>query len=51
MAHVVQCLNKLDSGVEVKTCLVSRDEQNVLVVTYAELKRCIEAAFAEIYQK
>ncbi|XP_022651277.1 PAN2-PAN3 deadenylation complex subunit pan3-like isoform X1 [Varroa destructor] len=51
MAHVVQCLNKLDAGVEDKICLVSRDEQNVLVVSYAELKRCIESAFREIYDK
>lgn len=51
MAHVVQCLNKLDAGVDEKICLVSRDEQNVLVVSYTELKRCIEAAFAEVYAK
>lgn len=28
--------------------LVSRDEQSVLIVTYAELKHCLEQAFAEL---
>jgi hypothetical protein len=26
---------------------MSRDEQNVLVVSYSELKRCLEQAFGE----
>ena len=38
MAHVVACLNRLDAGVPDKICLMSRDEQNVLVVSYGELK-------------
>lgn len=42
MAHVVSNLNKLDAGVSDKICLMSRDEQNVLVVSYTELKRCLE---------
>ncbi|KAL3878580.1 hypothetical protein ACJMK2_030916 [Sinanodonta woodiana] len=48
MAHVVQCLNKLDAGVPEKISLMSRDEQNVLVVSYAELKQSFETAFSEI---
>jgi PAB-dependent poly(A)-specific ribonuclease subunit 3 len=27
---------------------MSRDEQSVLVVTYAELKHCLEQAFSEL---
>ena len=27
---------------------MSRDEQNVLVVTYSELKNCLEQSFAEL---
>jgi PAB-dependent poly(A)-specific ribonuclease subunit 3 len=42
MAHIVSNLNKLDAGVSDKICLMSRDEQNVLVVSYTELKRCLE---------
>lgn len=47
-AHIVQCLNKLDAGVPEKICLMGRDEQNVLVVSYAELKQCFESSFSEI---
>ncbi|XP_037286439.2 poly(A) specific ribonuclease subunit PAN3 isoform X2 [Rhipicephalus microplus] len=48
MAHVVQALNKLDAGVPEKICLMSRDEQNILVVSYAELKQCLESSFSEL---
>ncbi len=47
MAHVIACLNKLDAGCPERVCLMSRDEQNVLVVSYAELKHCLEQSFAE----
>ncbi|XP_035225557.1 PAN2-PAN3 deadenylation complex subunit pan3-like isoform X3 [Stegodyphus dumicola] len=47
-AHIVQCLNKLDAGVSDKICLMARDEQNVLVVSYAELKACFESSFNEV---
>lgn len=48
MAHIVQCLNKLDVGVPEKISLVSRDEQSVLVVSYAELKHCLDQSFGEL---
>ena len=47
MAHVIACLNKLDAGVSEKVCLMSRDEQNVLVVSYSELRQCLEQSFSE----
>ena len=47
MAHVIACLNKLDAGVGEKVCLMSCDEQNVLVVNYSELRQCLEQSFAE----
>lgn len=31
-----------------KVQLMSRDEQSVLIVTYAELKNCLEKAFSEL---
>eukprot|EP01133_Synstelium_polycarpum_P011980 gene11980-13983_t len=46
--HVVDTLNKLDSGVSEKILLMSRDEQSLLVVSYKDLKRCIENAFSEL---
>lgn len=73
MSHIVQCLNKLDSGSLEKVqingnalnfhsetlngrnlslffqiCLMSRDEQSVLVVSYEELKHCLEQSFNEV---
>ena len=32
----------------VQVCLMSRDEQNVLVVSYAELKNCLEQSYGEV---
>lgn len=48
LAHVLDCLNKLDAGSEEKIALISRDEQNVLVVSYRELKRGVESAFQDL---
>lgn len=45
LAHVVTCLNKLDAGSDERIMLVGREEQNCLVVTYKEVKACIESAF------
>jgi PAB-dependent poly(A)-specific ribonuclease subunit 3 len=48
LAHVLDCLNKLDAGSEEKIALVSRDEQNVLIVSYREVKRGMESAFQDL---
>lgn len=45
LAHVITCLNKLEAGSEERIMLVSREEQNCLVVTYKEVKACIISAF------
>ena len=31
-----------------QVCLMSRDEQNVLVVSYSELKNCLEQSYGEV---
>lgn len=49
-AHLTHCLNQLDSGTHNKVQLMSRDEQSVLVVSYAELKHCLDQAFEEVMQ-
>ena len=46
--HVVSTLIKFDAGSPEKICLISRDEQHVLVVSFAELKKCFEGAFSEL---
>ncbi|ESO93814.1 hypothetical protein LOTGIDRAFT_209346 [Lottia gigantea] len=48
MAHIIQCLNKVDAGVPEKVTLMSRDEQSVIIVSYAEIKRCFESSFSEL---
>ncbi|KAG8904409.1 PAB-dependent poly(A)-specific ribonuclease subunit 3 [Tulasnella sp. 417] len=48
MGHVLSCLNKLDAGIEERIMLVSRDEQSCLVVTYKEIKSCLESAFNDL---
>lgn len=48
LGHIVTCLNKLEAGVDEKVQLISRDEQNVFVVTYREVKRGFEAAWGEL---
>jgi len=46
--HVLDTLNKLDAGVSEKLMLISRNEKSVLIVSYADLKRSVEAAFGEL---
>jgi PAB-dependent poly(A)-specific ribonuclease subunit 3 len=48
LAHILDCLNKLDAGTDERIALVSRDEQNVLIVSYREVKRALESAFQDL---
>ncbi|KZV92634.1 hypothetical protein EXIGLDRAFT_71005 [Exidia glandulosa HHB12029] len=48
LGHVISCLNKLDAGSEERVMLISREEQTCLVMTYKEIKACIETAFGEL---
>ncbi|KAF9168571.1 PAB-dependent poly(A)-specific ribonuclease subunit 3 [Actinomortierella ambigua] len=48
VAHVLTCLNKLDAGVDEKIVLMSRDEMSCLIVSYKEIKSCIESAFRDL---
>ena len=51
LQHFCCCYtSQLDAGVPEKVCLMSRDEQSVLVVTYADLKQCFESAIGEVLQ-
>ena len=47
-AHVVTTLNKLDVASPEKALLMGRDEDSVLVASYADLRRCIEEAYLEL---
>ncbi|KAG9511265.1 PAN2-PAN3 deadenylation complex subunit pan3, partial [Fragariocoptes setiger] len=48
MGHVVSTLVKFDVGSPEKICLISRDENHVLVVSFAELKKCFENALMDL---
>ena len=48
LGHVVTALNKLDAADDEKIVLVSRDGRNVLVVSYADVARCLENAYGEL---
>ncbi|KAH6904442.1 hypothetical protein BKA70DRAFT_1296695 [Coprinopsis sp. MPI-PUGE-AT-0042] len=48
MSHVMTCLNKLDAGTDERVMLVARDEQSCLVVSYKEIKNCMDGAFSDL---
>ncbi|KAL9094181.1 MAG: hypothetical protein Q9165_003596 [Trypethelium subeluteriae] len=48
LAHVLQALNKLDTGCEERVSLVSRDEQSLYIVSFREVKRAVEAAWTDL---
>lgn len=48
LSHVFTCLNKLDAGTDERIMLISRDEQSCLVVSYREIKSCINSAFSDL---
>jgi PAB-dependent poly(A)-specific ribonuclease subunit 3 len=48
LSHILTNLNKLDAGTDEKIMLTSRDEHSCLVVSYREIKNCIEAAFQDL---
>jgi PAB-dependent poly(A)-specific ribonuclease subunit 3 len=48
LGHMLTCLNKLDAGIDERIQLVSREEQNIFIVSYRELKRGVEAAWGDL---
>jgi len=50
LSHTLVHLNKLDAGADEKIMLTSRDERNCVVVSYADLKKQVEAVWAELRQ-
>jgi PAB-dependent poly(A)-specific ribonuclease subunit 3 len=46
--HMVEALNKLDAAVPEQVMLLSRDEMSMLVVSYADVARCLRAAYSEL---
>ena len=46
----INCI-KLDAGVDERIMLVSRDEQSCLIVSYKEIKNCIDSAFRDLSRR
>jgi len=46
--HMVSALNKLDCGDPEKILLCSRDNKDILVVSFADVRRCLEAAVGDL---
>ncbi len=46
--HVICALNKVDAGCDEEILLSSRDGKDLLVVTYADVSRCLENSFLEL---
>lgn len=46
--HIITCLNKLDAGVDEDIRLISGDEQDIMIVSWKDLKRNVSEAFAEL---
>lgn len=49
--HIVTSLNKVDMGDTEKLMLSSRDNKDLLVVSFSDVKRCLEAAFIDLEQQ
>ena len=48
LGHVTTALNKLDTADEERIVLASRDGKSMMVVSYADIARCLESAFSEL---
>lgn len=48
MAHVIECLSRLDIGSQEQVLLSSRDGVSLLVATYEELRRCLMLSIDEL---
>ncbi|VDP71319.1 unnamed protein product [Echinostoma caproni] len=51
LAHVISALNKVEAGSTERLCLVSRDSQNVIIVTYAEVKHWLDSSFNHLVER
>mmetsp|Transcript_23714 Transcript_23714/g.25344 ORF Transcript_23714/g.25344 Transcript_23714/m.25344 type:complete len:608 (-) Transcript_23714:217-2040(-) len=48
LGHVVTALNKLDAADEEKIVLSSRDGKSLMVVSYADVARCLDSTYNEL---
>lgn len=51
LTHVINCMNKLDAGVDENILLVSPDELTCLIMSYKDLKELINKSFLKLLGK
>ncbi|KAH8871199.1 PAN2-PAN3 deadenylation complex subunit PAN3 [Schistosoma japonicum] len=51
LTHIVTTLNKVEAASPERLCLVSRDSQNVIIVTYADIKQWLDSSFSYLLDK
>lgn len=51
LTHVINCLNKLDAGVDENLLLVSPDEMTCLIMSYKDLKELVNKSFLSLLGK
>ncbi|KAL8690146.1 MAG: hypothetical protein Q9218_004345 [Villophora microphyllina] len=51
LVHVLQALNRLDAGSEEKVCLMTRDEESVVLVSFKEVRSCVEGAWGDLVRR
>ena len=49
LAHVLGCLNRIDAGIEERVTLTSRDNSTVTIVTWKEIKACLDSAWHDLF--
>lgn len=51
LSHIITSLNKVEAGSTERLCLVSRDSQNVIIVTYADVKHWLDTSFNHLVER
>ena len=49
LSLICNLATQLDAGTEENVVLVARDEQSCLVVSYKDIKQCIESVFVYVF--
>lgn len=51
LTHIIDCLNKLDAGVDENLLLISPDEMTCLIMSYKDLKELVNKSFLSLLGK
>ncbi|KAA3674178.1 PAB-dependent poly(A)-specific ribonuclease subunit 3 [Paragonimus westermani] len=51
LAHIITTLNKVETGSGERLYVVNQDGQNMIIVTYADIKQWLDASFAHLVDR